>query len=350
MYQNLLKKTTIYCFIFFVIAVSGMLYFDANKVIIIANAEEGTVKPDLEMEENFQTQYQLLMKNDSDTKNTIVIPLQNTILAEDVQVQNHYLDRELWIGICGGKADFYTNEYVVGDMQNVVYGGYDVVDDVLWIKISMKDTFEFENTMNSGKLTIKLKRPSEVYNKIVVLDAGHGGSDTGNSEGRTYEKEIVLDIVLLLQEKLKGSDIKVYYTRNDDNDVEMDKRVRFANSVDADMLISIHADYSDDTSKKGISSIYNSAYFIQNFDSIQLADILEKSVIKATGAKALGLLEVTDADVLTKEAKIPAAQINIGYLSNDEERKLLQEKSYQQELADGIYNAIMEVYKENLRK
>ncbi len=350
MHQKLLKKTTIYCFVFFVIAMVGMFYFDAKKVIVIANSDEGVTKPDSEMTENLQTQYQLLMQNDTSNAKQITIPLENAILAEDVQIQNHYIDNELWIGINGATAEFYSQEYIVGDLENVQYGGYDMVGDILWIKLAMKDTFEFESTMNNGKLTIKVQKPTEVYDKIIILDAGHGGKDKGDSEGRVSEKKLTLDVLLILQEKFKESDIKVYYTRTDDTQVDNEKRIQLANSVGADMLISLHTAYSEDSSLHGVTTIYNGNYFIQDFGSIQLSDILEQSVAQTTGANANGLQDATEDDFLVKEAKVPAAQINIGYLSNEEERKLLQDEEYQQLIADGIYYAIMEIYEENLEK
>lgn len=350
MHQNFLKKTTIYCFVFFIIAMAGMLYFDANKVIVIAASGEGISKPDSEMTENLQTQYQLLLKNDNSGKNQIVIPLEDTIMAENVQVQNHYIDNELWIGIEGATAEFYSREYITGNMDNVQYGGYDVVDDVLWIKLAMKDTYEFESTMNNGKLTIKAEKPRDVYDKIIVVDAGHGGEDKGYFEGRTSEKDIVLNVLLLLQEKFKESDIKVYYTRTDDTLIDNEKRVLLANNVQADMLISIHTSFDEDTTMSGITTIYNGDYFIQNFNSINLADKLEQAVVLTTGNQANGLLEATEEDVLVKRAKIPAAQVNIGYLSNEEEKEFLTQSEYQELVAEGIYEAVIGIYEEKFEQ
>ena len=348
MYQKLLKRTTLYCFAFFIIAMTGMFYFDANKIIVIADSSAATPGTKNEAGDEFATQYQLLMKSNNTGKNEFVIPLEDTIMAEDVQIQNHYVENELWIGLSGATSEFYAKEYVAGNLENVSYGGYDVAEDVLWIKLAMKDTFEFQSTMNNGKLTIKMEKPHNVYDKIVVIDAGHGGDDKGNVKGRLCEKDIALEVLLLLQEKFVGSDIKVYYTRTDDIYVDNEKRVNLANSVKADMLISIHTSFAEDITQEGITTIYNGDYFIQDFDSISLADELERAVAGATGAKANGLLAAEEEDFLVREAKIPVAQINIGYLSNEEETELLNEKEYQKIVADGIYDAIVGIYEEIL--
>lgn len=350
MYQKLLKRTTLYCFVFFIIAMAGMFYFDANKIIVIADSSVNLSMPEGESQEELKTQYQLLLKSNNEGKDRIIIPLEDTIMAEDVHIQNHYIDNELWVGIQGATTEFYSQEYVTGNLENVSYGGYDVVDDVLWIKLSMKDTYEFESTMNNGKLTINAEKPQDVYEKIIVIDAGHGGDDKGYIEGRVSEKDIALNVLLLLQEKLKDSDIKVYYTRTDDVQTDAEKRVKLANSVVADMLISIHTSSAEDMTVNGVTTIYNREYFIQEFNSIYLADRLEQEVASATGANANGLLEATEDDFLVKQAKVPAAQINIGYLSNVAEKELLAENEYQELIAEGIYEAIIGIYEEILEQ
>ena len=165
MYQKLLKRTTIYCFVFFIIAMAGMFYFDANKIIVIADSATTTG----EIKE-LKTQYQLLMKNNDTGKNQIVIPLEDTVLAEDVQIQNRYIDNELWIGIEGASTEFYGKEYIMANLEKITYGGYDFADKVLWIKFSMNDVYEFKSTMNNGKMTIEAQKPQDVHKKIFVLD------------------------------------------------------------------------------------------------------------------------------------------------------------------------------------
>ncbi len=349
MYQKLLKRTTIYCFVFFIVAMTGMFYYDANKIIVIADSSAVSSAGDGESEDGFAVQYQLLMESVDNGKKQFVIPLEDSIMAEDVQIENHYVEKELWIGLNGATNDFYSREYVTGNLEYVSHGGYDIVDGILWIKLAMKDTYEFESTMNNGKLTIKMAKPKEVYDKIVVIDAGHGGEDKGDIDGRLCEKDLALNVTLLLKEKLKDSDIKVYYTRTEDTAVDDEKRVSLANSVGADMFISIHTSYAEELTESGVTTIYNPHYFIQDFDSICLADKLERSVLAVTGAKAKGLVEATEDNVLINEATVPVAQINIGYLSNEEESALLSQKEYQEMITDGIYNAIIEIYEENLK-
>lgn len=80
--------------------------------------------------------------------------------------------------------------------------------------------------------------PQEVYDKVVVIDAGHGGRAPGANKQGVNEKEIDLDIVLQLKKILDEDDhnIGVYYTRTDDSNPTFDQRVQLANKSDADLL------------------------------------------------------------------------------------------------------------------
>lgn len=86
---------------------------------------------------------------------------------------------------------------------------------------------------------IDLRRPNEVYDKIIVLDAGHGGKDPGalSKDELTYEKEINLAILTKLKELLDKDNIKVYYTKLTDETLFLRPRVTLANEVDCDFLL-----------------------------------------------------------------------------------------------------------------
>lgn len=95
--------------------------------------------------------------------------------------------------------------------------------------------------------------------------------------------------------------------------------------------------------KYGIQGIYNENYFIPEFGNAQMADVLTRNVTIAAGNRAIGLLPASEKSVL-QEIRIPAAQVNLGYLTNEQERTLLGQEKYQEKLAEGLANAILEVY------
>ena len=104
---------------------------------------------------------------------------------------------------------------------------------------------------------INLKKPREVYDNIIVIDAGHGGRDPGAISpcGNYYEKDFNLRILLALKEFLDKENIKVYYTRLDDRQLYLRPRVDLANDVESDLFISIHCN-SNLSSRPNGSEIY----------------------------------------------------------------------------------------------
>ena len=91
---------------------------------------------------------------------------------------------------------------------------------------------------------------------VIVIDAGHGGKDPGSIGKISYEKDITLKIALHLGRIISENlpDVKVIYTRNNDNYPTFNKRAQIANSNNADLFISIHCDSFNKPSVKGTST------------------------------------------------------------------------------------------------
>jgi N-acetylmuramoyl-L-alanine amidase len=93
----------------------------------------------------------------------------------------------------------------------------------------------------------------------------------------------------------------------------------------------------------GISGEYNDEYYIPEFGNLQWADCVTRQVTVAASNRAVGLFPATEEDVLW-EIAIPSARISLGYVTNAAERQLLIQENYQKKLAQGIAEAINEVY------
>ncbi len=195
----------------------------------------------------------------------------------------------------------------------------------------------------------------ELYDKIVVIDAGHGGSATGNSAYGMNEKDITLSISQKLEKMFEQTDIKAYFTRTSDVDLSDEKRAELANKA-ADAFISIHvnADVATRTTT-GICSYYcdEDTLSLQEDDennrrttltNQRLTEMVHKEVIEQTEADDKGVLQ-QERNELLERIQVPAAMIEVGYVTNRQEAIKMASESYKECVAQGILNAVIETLK-----
>ena len=280
------------------------------------------------------------------TTNFLSIPLPEGTAAVDITIENHYMDEEMRVVIGGAGGDFYEGELIGGNRRNILNASYISMGEDAILRFVLDGSFECRSIMEEGRIYIEFVPPREMYDKIVVIDPAYGGSEYGISANELNEKDLTLDIATRLKELLDETDIKVYYTRLSDNNQDEEKRLRIANNARADMLIRIEGDSDADSRIFGTTAIYNETFFIPHFNSVELADVLEREVVLSIIGKAVGLKPATADDYVIASATVPAAAIRVGYLTNAQEATLLKRADYLDKIAQGIYNAIMVVYEE----
>jgi len=193
---------------------------------------------------------------------------------------------------------------------------------------------------------INLKDPKEVYEKILVIDAGHGGKDAGALSwgDQYYEKNINLAILLQLKELLDKENIKVYYTRTADDKVFLRPRVSLANSVDCDFFISIHCNANEVSWPNG-SEVY---YYDTEFKGVKakdLANLFLDELGKTISLKKNEVMIKQDKEIyILHNAAVPAILIEVGYLTNNKDMEYLSKEENRKAIAQGIFNGIMKAY------
>ena len=216
----------------------------------------------------------------------------------------------------------------------------------------------------------------------VVIDPGHGGKDPGAiSPNNNYEKTVVLKVSLLLGEMIQKNfpDVKVVYTRNDDRFIGLAKRAKIANDIGADLFISIHANAIEIPSANGfetwvlglhksqaaleVAKFENSAILMEEnneqtyseFDpndpdayialsmrqnafldqSLILANAIQKDSKLKLGLRNRGVKQA--GFMVLYRATMPAVLVELGFLSNPRDEKLLISKSGQIKLANHLF-------------
>ncbi len=274
------------------------------------------------------------------------IPLPKGCGADEITVENHYMDQELWVLLSGASCDFYEGNAISGNRSMVAKGVCESLERGVRLRLMLKGFSECRTILEDNDLYVSFVSPREIYDKIVVIDPACGGHNLGYEAEGLMEKEVNLRIVEKLKTRLDETDIKAYYTRLDDVNPGEEDRVRLANESKADMYIRIQVDASADSALYGTTAVYNGDYFIPGFGGVELADILEREIVTSIKGKALGLVEAEDEEYAIKNVTVPAAAIKVGCITNKQEAILLGREDYQDRIAEGIYNAIIKIYEE----
>ena len=185
------------------------------------------------------------------------------------------------------------------------------------------------------KTPLTTTRPIDPKKIKIVLDAGHGGVDSGCGFDNVYEKNITLSVTLALKEKLEGIGVDVALTRADDQSVSLDDRCVIANDFGADLFVSIHCNSYTSASVKGFEGYYLNG----DSDGKRLAELV-LSAAKSDPRITTRNVKEEDFRVLRKTT-MPAALFEIGYLSNETERAELQTGEYQAAIAQAIFDGIV---------
>ncbi len=208
------------------------------------------------------------------------------------------------------------------------------------LSLQFYDTYEFDMWDDGEFVFVECYRPRELYDKIIVVDAGHGGEDPGTITGGEdcREKDINLGIVMCLKRylsRLKG--VKVYYTRLDDSTVTHSQRLELANNLQADLMLSVHCNSSDSASMSGTEVLYASCVPA----SERFAAEMCIACAGATGFRNRGIV-ARDNIMLLRDTLVPSVIVECGFLSNTAERTFLSNPENHDAIAAELFKVIEE--------
>lgn len=207
-------------------------------------------------------------------------------------------------------------------------------------KVSQKDGWIQVKKANgvTGWITATLLvDPAAVLKgKVIVLDAGHGGYDSGAVGAVYYEKTLTLRTALQLGSVLQKAGAKVIYTRSTDVYLTLANRTAISNQNLADAFISVHYNALNTTSTGIMTFYYNSA------KDLALASSLQNAIISKTKMKNLGT-KYGNYHVL-RENKRPAALLELGFISNPYEEKIISSSTFQNNAVQGAYNGLFNYF------
>lgn len=218
-----------------------------------------------------------------------------------------------------------------------------IIVTILGIEITNKK----ENTVSTVTLP--------VTNKTIVLDAGHGYPDEGaESKNGVSEASINLIITQKVQLLLEQSGCNVILTRSDENGIydldsatlkekkvsDIKNRVKIGNESSADAFVSIHLNKIEQSQYYGWQTFFRQGDNQSEELAKSIQEELNASIQKENKREAL---KITGKYIID-HVEIPTTIVECGFLSNPEEEQLLQQDEYQNKIAWGIYNGIMDYF------
>lgn len=212
--------------------------------------------------------------------------------------------------------------------------------------------------------SIEVMSSMPITNKVVVIDAGHGGIDPGSMNGdqTILEKDINLEITLKLRDLIESSGGVVVLTRDDDSSLYVDdgnktikqkynenlrNRRSLIKESNADMFISIHMNALSGV--KNASKYYGAQTFYSttNENSESLAKIVQGELKRILDENNKRQIKSGSDKYILKDNPMPSILIECGFLSNEKEAKLLTDEKYQDKVAWAIYVGIQKYFSEN---
>ncbi len=186
-----------------------------------------------------------------------------------------------------------------------------------------------------------------LFGRVIFVDAGHGGRDAGAIYGKLLEKDINLEISKVLEETLISKGAIVYMTRDEDEDLssqwdekkkrgDLYRRLLMYKKHNAELYLSIHLN-SGESGGKGAEVLYHPI----NPKNKELGTILMKHF--KNDLKTTRVLKKTDL-YMYRNTTVPGVLIECGFLSNANERYLLQKEDYQKKISESITNAVIEFF------
>lgn len=242
---------------------------------------------------------------------------------------------------------------------------------------NLPDARQIDAIARASKSEIPLSVQAGLKVRRIVIDAGHGGHDTGAiGKAGTREKDVVLSIALKLQARLREAGYDALLTRKDDTFVPLEERARFANRSKGDLFVSIHCNASPNRRLRGVETytlnVASDRYAMRlaafenqaseravsdlqlvladlakkanTGESAQLARAIHPTVVAALRdgkrpARDLGLKQALFYVLLG--VQMPSVLVEAGFLSNPQEEKLLAKASTQQALANSMARGII---------
>ncbi|MFS0673991.1 N-acetylmuramoyl-L-alanine amidase [Ornithinibacillus sp. 179-J 7C1 HS] len=180
-------------------------------------------------------------------------------------------------------------------------------------------------------------RKNQLNGYNIMIDAGHGGKDSGAIKNGALEKNITMSTANKLAKRLEDEGANVQLTREDDTFISLENRVYQSNTHGTDVFISLHYDYFSDSNVNGINT-----YYYNEDTSKELSENIHTALVDELDMTDRGIKN--EAYYVLKHNQNSAVLLELGFMSNSSDLEKIQTEEYQREVAEAITNGLVEYF------
>ena len=283
------------------------------------------------------------------TRKAIALSKTELFAINNAEHIDDYLNKKYQIILPEDYSSIYGNGTMTLNTTELVSVTVSQEDGKTALTFEQNGIYAFTITEDANYYYINIKNPKEVYDKILVLDAGHGGQDPGTSGNNLKEKDITLAILQKTYSRLQKTDkVKTYVTRIGDTYPENISRATMANDI-GDVFVSIHMNSaSPNPTPNGTEVLFITHETDKDgkLTSKAVATTLLKNVVNALGTNNRGLKYDTAEQknlIVLNRTVVPAVIVETLFLSNPGDALKISNELYQEEVAQAIYDSIIEL-------
>ncbi|HEX4015844.1 MAG TPA: N-acetylmuramoyl-L-alanine amidase [Frankiaceae bacterium] len=264
--------------------------------------------------------------------------------GDDVlELQKRLADMGFDVGRCDGIFDKHTEDALREFQHN-----RGLVNDGCCGPITLRELARLQRTVVGGR-PYELRESEKLRGagpslagKTVVLDPGHGGSDLGWSVGGLNERDLVADLAAQLEGRLMAVGVNAFLTHGRDENPDEAQRAKFANTTNADLLVSLHCDGHDSAVPHGVASYYFGTPGTSSVVGERFADLIQREVVARTD-----LMDCRSHPKnwpLLRATRMPAVRLELGYLSNPHDAMALGSREFRAVVAEAVLAAVQRIF------
>ncbi len=331
-----------------VLAVIATSLFSNRKAQAQNEQEQTNAQTESQVENPTPVAQELTITIDRE-KNQITIPKTSKVNSVDDIVQvDKYWDKEYNFTV----GDAYSSE--VYDMNGKLLNTISVTGtpDNTEIVANSNKIIAFEATEDANNIYFTAKNPKDVYEHILVIDPSHGGTDSGSTVTyddpgkdftRIYEEKYLAyrlaSTIQAIATVIPDSGIKVYLTRDQDENVELADRAAFANEFGG-VCVNLHYNYASSLVEASGTESY---YSPQNAEAKKLAELIQTNLTTALQTKDNGA-RPDDSLYMLKNVNVPLVSLEVAYLSNPQDLELIISDDFAEKVGLSILNSVRKYY------